>query len=521
MSIIERALELLPDLSLDRRIDRLVGTFFPDVEVRRLRDRAAARQLSRAYDGGKKGRRTENWKASNGSANADLVGTLQTLRARSRDLIRNNPYAARGIDVICANVIGTGIIPQAKGIGGRRQKQVQDLWKSWGETTACDIEGRHDHFGLQNLAVRTMAASGELLIRFVTNRDPYLPVPLQLQVLEPDFLDTSKDGVLANKNRIIQGIEFEGMRRVAYHLFLEHPGESVARSTSWQSVRVPASEVIHVFRQDRPGQVRGVPWLAPVIMRLRDLDDYEDAQLVRQKIAACYTAFVIDPNGAPENESESDLEEFGRFMPGQIERLEPGQDIRFGNPPAAEGFSDFTRAFIRSVAVGLGITYEAISGDYGNVNFSSGRMGWMEMARNVDAWRWLLIQPQFNAPTYQRFIAAAELAGKAKGPVWPTWTPPRREMIDPGKETAAAIEQIKGGLKSWSEVVRENGADPYETAAEIAADQKLFDELGLKLTSDNRVAAAAKPTPALPPKKKADETDDEEADGEGDDDDAA
>lgn len=473
-------------------LDRAIAYLSPAAGLRRAKFRAASaimaghgergRRRWGAYDGASKGRRTQGWKTAPSGANAELRGALSVLRDRSRDLVRNNAYATRGIGAIATNTVGTGIVAKVKG-----SKRLVDLWKAWAESTQCDAQGQHDLYGLQAIAMRAIAEGGEVLVRRRWRRpEDGLAVPLQLQVLEGDHLDSSKDGGLPNGGVIVQGVEFDAIgRRAAYWLFDDHPGDG----TRWQagpSRRIPAADVLHVYRVDRPGQVRGVPWLAPAIIRLRDFADYEDAQLLRQKIAACFTAFVHDieaPDGTAQGKSGEPLEE---IEPGIIEYLPPGKDVTFATPPSVSGYGEYARQQLGAIAATLGITYEELTGDLSNVNFSSGRMGWIGMARNIDAWRWTMLVPRLCDPVFGWFRTAAELSGVAAANVAARWTPPRREMIDPTKEVPAVRDAIRAGLVSLPEALRREGEDPDEVVEEIAVFQKRLDELGIVLDSDPR-----------------------------------
>jgi lambda family phage portal protein len=313
---------------------------------------------------------------------------------------------------------------------------------------------------------------------------------MQIQVLEPDMIDSLKEGDLPNGGFIVQGIEFDAIgRRVAYWLFQRHPGDMVNLSSSFgASKRVPASEIAHIYRADRPGQVRGVPWLAPVMIRLHDFDQYEDAQLLRQKIAACFTAFIHDME-APVDSTKKKKVLSEKLEPGAIEILPPGKDIKFNSPPGVEGYSEYASQMLHAIAAGMGITFEALTSDYSQVNYSSARMGWLEFQRNIEQWRWNMMIPQFCETAWDWFVEAATLAGRKTKGASASWTPPRREMIDPTKEIPAIRDAVRVGLTSISESIRENGSDAEAVLQQIADDNKMIDSLGLVLDSDGRKVA--------------------------------
>jgi lambda family phage portal protein len=431
------------------------------------------------YEGAAVGRRFDGWQTvTSGSANAEIYAGLVRLRDRSRDLVRNNWAASRAVGVIANNVVGSGIIPSSD------NSAVERLLIQWADTTACDANGLMTLYGIQAQVMRAVAESGEcLVLRERRNTNEGLPLLLQLRVLEADYIDALVDGPMQGGNRAIQGVEFDARgRRVAYHLFESHPGDMLWTGLRTSSRRVPASEVLHIYRPDRPGQVRGVPWLSPVILKLRDFDEYEDAQLLRQKIAACYTAFVRRPDvGVP-----VDAGALGeKVEPGMIEMLAPGEDVTFGSPPGVDGYADYSRITLREIASGIGLTYEALTGDLSQVNFSSARMGWLEFQRSVEHWREHVLKPMFLDRVASWIVESAEMQGVATGAAI-RWTPPRREMINPVDEIKAAQDAIRAGLTSRREEIRKLGRDPEEVYREIQQDNADADRLGLILDTDPR-----------------------------------
>jgi lambda family phage portal protein len=465
-------------------LDKIIEIFSPSWASKRQLARLSM-DHARKYDGAAYSRRTSGWYSPSTSSTAEVETAAITLRDRMRELVRNNPWASKAINVIVSNTIGTGIMMSAKSKNARGNEAAMRLWRSWAETTDCDASRRHNLYGIQNLAMRTVVESGEaLIIRETTTSNT--SIPFCLRVCEPDHLDRARDGqVNGGTNRIRQGIEYnEAGIVVAYWIFKEHPGDRlVSFKDSLISVRVPADRVIHVYKEERPGQIRGVPWGASTMIRLRELDDYEDAQLLRQKISACYTAFVVDMDGSLTNTDSSITE---KIEPGAIEILPPGRDIRFASPPSVAGYNDYVSSVLHSVAAGFGITYESLTGDMSQVNFSSGRMGWIEMNRNIESWRWNLLVPQMLDPVWEWFVNGADLVGQNFATVRPEWTPPRREMIDPKTEIQAIKDSIRSGLMTLSEAQRMFGYDPFKLLTEYSDDLKQLDALGIVLDIDAR-----------------------------------
>ncbi|WP_200952427.1 phage portal protein [Mesorhizobium sp. Root552] len=464
-------------------LSRIGGYLTPQRQMRKN----ALNEARMAYDAATRSRRSQGWRVVSTDANAELLGASSRLRDVARDMVRNVPLAARAKKVIAHNVVGSGIIPTISAGDERVKDRLEGLLKDHFDTTACDAYGRHDLYGLQNLAMGTIVESGEVLVRYRPRRkEDGLPLAFQLQVMEPDYLDSSVSGPQPNGNFAVQGIEFNGYGKiVAYHLFREHPG-SMATFSLPVSDPVSAERVSHIFYTDRPGQARGVTWFAPVILRMRDKADFSDAHLIRQKVAACYAVFVRSTEGNDGIDStKANPYPVESLEPGMIERLNDGEDVTFGSPPQVGDYGDYIKAHDREIAAALGISYEALTGDLSNVNFSSGRMGWLEMQRNIDAWRNFMLIPQMLNPIGQAFLNIASAAGTV-GDATVQWTAPRREMINPSEEVKASRDAIRTGLSSRSNEQRKLGFDPVDLDTEIAADNQRADALSLIFDSDPR-----------------------------------
>ena len=447
----------------------------------------------RRYDAASKSTRLSGWTAQGTDADAANADPY-TIRNRSRDLVRNNPWAAKGVGIIVNNAVGYGIRAQLNAGSKLRTRRAADLWKAWAETTACDADGLLDFYGIQALAFRSMIESGECLIRLRPRRpEDGLPVPMQLQLLEPDML--ADDAYIMSRaapspgNTIYRGIEFDMLgRRVAYWLYRIHPGADTLDYSS-EITRVPASEIIHLFRRDRPGQDRGVSWLAPVIVRLRELGIYEDALLKRQQIANLFAGFITsDDPAAFESELQDEIPD---LQPGTMYLLSGGRQVTFNEPPKAESDPAFRDACLRAVAAGLGITYESLTGNLSEVNFSSARMGAHEMGRNLDAWLWNLFIPRVCDGVFRWFkdMMLYTDTGFKSSDVTAEWTPPSRTVVDPAKEFNALQTAVSSGFMSLPEAIRSQGYDPVALATEQAEYLSVLDGLGVKVESDFRNSA--------------------------------
>lgn len=459
---------------------------------------------SPVYDGIGSGRRAVAWQVGNPGAVAALLSTQSELRAKSRDLVRRNAWAAAGVEAFVSNAIGTGIKPQSLIANAAQREAIHALWKDWCED--ADAAALTDFYGLQALACRAMVEGGEALIRIRYRRPKDgLAVAMQLQVLEPEHLPVTLNTEAPNGNVIRAGIEFDRLgRRVAYHLYRSHPEEGMAAPMSGNggidTVRVDASEIIHLFRPLRPGQIRGEPWLARALVKLHELDQYDDAELVRKKTAAMFAGFIT--RGSPEDnlmgEGLPDAAgvSLAGLEPGTLQILEPGEDVKFSQPADVGGsYTEFLRMQFRAVAAAMGITYEQLTGDLTQVNYSSIRAGLLEFRRRCEAIQHGVIVHQLCRPVWRAWMEQAVLEGSLALPGFARrprpylavkWIPQGWQWVDPKKEFDALVTAIRAGLLSRSEAISAFGYDAEDIDREIAADNQRADELGLKFDSDPR-----------------------------------
>ncbi|MBF0213044.1 MAG: phage portal protein [Magnetococcales bacterium] len=476
-------------MNILRSFSKLAGSLFPKFKA------------SSGYEAASTGRRLGAWTPTQDSVNALLFRDANVMLPRARDLVRRNAWAFNGVDSLVTNLVGKGIKPRSTHDDAAFKASVYDLWRGW--INEADAHGVLGFYGLQALAVRGMIEGGEVLVR-MRERDQRdgLSVPLQLQVLEPEHLPYSMTHDLPSGNRIRSGIEFDRIgRRVAYHLYREHPGDRVLGS-GLETVRVPASEVIHLFRPLRPGQIRGESWLTQALVKLHELDQYDDAELARKKTAAMLAGFIIKPS--PDQDMIGEKGEIPddqgvvstNWAPGTMQVLLPGEDIKFSEPADVGGqYAVFMQVQLRAVATAMGVTYEQLTGDLSGVNYSSIRAGMVEFRRRMEQWQTSIIIHQFCRPVWKRWMDLAVLSGALEAPGYTgrrleyqavKWIPQGWAWVDPQKEFTSIIMAIRAGLMSRDEAVASYGYDAEEIDREIAASNTRSDELGLTFDSDPR-----------------------------------
>ncbi len=498
-------------------IDQVIGYFSPQAGLERSRARAAM-NVVRGYEAARRPYRNDrSWfMGQGGSASTDVQIDGSRLRNRSRDVIRNNAWAKRIVDLIVMVEIGSGIRPTSKS-GSKRVDKARDAnWKKWAErATTCDADRQLDFYGIQALVRRTVAESGECLVRKII--DPSnKPIRMRLQVLEPDHLDSSRDGLRPppeGSNHQQSGWCFGGIEhdwqgvRTGYWLFPRHPGDHGFQAIgAMTSVLVPADDICHVYKKTRPGQHRGVPELHAVMNDLEDGRDFKDTALVKAKTEACMTLFVKNSpdvnagvNGVAPGHTE-DGQRVETLTPGMIEYLRAGEEIQAFNPSSSAPTNDYIRICLQAAASGTGQTYHGISSDLSGANFSSLRAGSLDQRAMASQNQDVMLIPMFLDRVWSWYcqIGAINNLWDSSVDDVATWIPPKHALIDPQKELAAELIAVRIGAKTLRQMVESMGWDADEQFAEIAETNKLLDSLGIKLDSDPRNLTAQGQAQAVP-----------------------
>ena len=466
------------------------------IAPRRAASRYAAKvaiaNLRRGYEAGGKTRVTEGWRGSNASADAEIAVAGPVLRDRSRDLVRNNALAAQAVQVLVNNIVGPGIRPRAASGNKALNKRVDALWR--GFAANCDFYGHTDFHGLLNLAVREMIEAGDILaLKIATPRGLGRTVPLQIQLREIDHLDTARVQDIAGGGYTDQGIEFDaGGRRTAFWMFPQHPGGTTrAIRRRFESERIDATRVAHLFERQRV-QSRGVPWGAPAMLALRDLGDWQQAELVRKKTEACLVGIVFGDDETQASVApvvqDSQGNKVEQFEPGLIAYARGGKDIKFNQPASTAGVYEWNRVQMHIVASGFRVPYALMTGDLSQNNFSSSRVGLNEFRRMVEQLQWQTVIPMFCEPIWRWFIEAAQLAGllPLDAVIPAEWAPPRFEMVNPLQDVQADLLETRAGFASPQQMIAKRGYDPAAVIEEWAAHAEATDALGLIFDSDPR-----------------------------------
>ncbi len=479
----------------------------------------AAPTRRRGFDGAMHNRLVADWVTTSNSMDAEIRKDLGKLRDRSRDLARNNDYARNAIRVITNNVVGQGITMQAA-VKMRRGNKMDDAtntaieaaWANWKKKLNCHTGGTLSFADIERQIMHAIVESGEVFVRKVNYTFGKSKIPLALEVIEADMLDHNLNITARNGNEIRMGVERNSWGRpVAYHFRRGHPGDypfgAGAVSNEWKII--PANEIIHLFKQDRPGQTRGVPWLASAIMRLHHLGGYTEAEVIAARAEACRMGFITSPEEDALQDGTDDGQAVTSFEPGKIERLAPGEQYTESKPNRPGGqFEPFVRAMLRSMAAGIGVSYATLSRDYSDTNYSSSRLALLD---DRDNWRvlqsWLI--ENFHKPVFEEWLNLAELAGELSLPGYNLnpepyravrWIPRGWQWVDPVKEITAYKEAVRCGFTTQADVIAQGGGDiedvfqQRQRELEMATDMDLVFDTDPGSTAGNGAVQAPDPS---------------------------
>lgn len=449
------------------------------------------------YDAAGTGRRYAGWHTSSVGPNRATAG-LQNIRNRSRDAARNEWTGASAERNWGTQLIGTGIIARPKTKDAARKALYTRIWDDFCATS--DADGVLDLYGQQTLAVETWKTGGEVFIRERPRRaDDGLPVPVQIQLLEGEMvplLDTDIWPGMPAGNRMRSGIELDRRgRRVAYWFYRDHPGDFSSDPRQHQLVRVPASEVRHLYKPTRPGQLRGVPGGAPIIGKRRSVGNFDDATLVRQEQSNLYAVFItrespqgdpkIDPATGKALEHDADGAPIMGLEPGLSQQLLPGEDVRFSDPPGpAANYAEYMHEQHLGLAAAEGIPYELLTGDLRDISDRALRVILNEFRRTCEQYQWQLIIPILCVFARQACARAAVLAGRLAAQQVDefldcTWHPHAWAYIHPTQDVQAQKMEKEAGFASRASITARRGEDIEQIDAERAEDLAREKRLGL------------------------------------------
>ena len=450
----------------------------------------------RSYGAAAINRLTQDFTTQNVSPDTDLIKELRVMRARSRQIAKNDPYMRRFLRLVDKNVIG----PAGIALGVPENREVEALWYDWGKPATCCVTRRMSLNEAFRLAMRTKVVDGECFIRPVMPfRNAY---NFALSFIPADCLDEDGND---DQRRIRMSVEKdEWGAPVAYHVWEKNPVDwySGGGYRYGKKERIPADEIIHDYIEDSVGQTRGVPWMFAAIYRLNMLGGYEESELVASRVSAAKLGF-IELGVGDEYQGDGEQVDGSRIMdaePGSWETLPPGAKVQSWDPqhPNAS-FDAFIKAMLRAIACAGDVSYSSLTGDLTAVNYSSGRLGLLD-ERDT----WSMLQEQFiehvAGPVFEKFKEALLLSNRITVPVGdlpmirPVWRPRRWAWVDPQKELGAAQQAVDLCVKSRRQIIEEQGGDAEQTWSELSEETQALKQADLLPQPNESAPAQQQPT---------------------------
>ena len=457
----------------------------------------------RNYAAASRGRLFADFNGSNRSADSEIRWALNELRNRSRDLERNNEYFRRYLQLLRTNVVGeNGFRLQVRARDLNRNidvlgnQLIEDAWAEFSRFGNPTVDGKMSLIDVQNHLISGLARDGEVFFRIVKGK--FLRFGIALQVLEPDLIDEEMNERYRNGNDVRMGVELNEYKRpVAYHILLNHPGDYdyTTLASGTKRVRVPASEIMHIFRPERAGQTRGVPWSSAAISALKMLHGYREAELIAARTAASKMGFFTSPAGdgfmADDYEGEGGTgSPIYNAEPGTFHQLPAGVEFQAFDPShPTSAYADFEKSILRGIAGGLGVSYTSLANDLEGTSYSSFRQGALE---ERDFYRTLqkFMVEHFLDPLYRVWLdhiiqfGYTSITGSGKYEKFSrefVFRPRGFQWVDPLKEMNAAVVGLQNGILSHSDIAATYGRDAEETFAAIEQDKELAKQYGLSM----------------------------------------
>lgn len=466
-----------------------------------------------------------------GSMTADqaIFGAISVARNRARWLARNHDLTRKFLIMAKTHIIGAkGIRMQSRAadlIGGALvdseidQQILEEAYIDFSKARNFSIDGRMDRRVSSQVGVNSLFVDGECIVRKIRGADN--PYSVAFQLIDSELLDYMLNVPRSSgTNEIKMGVEVDiNNKPVAYHFLDGAPATwagTAAISTS--HTRVLASEIEHIFVQERPGQTRGFSWLMAVGNRAKMLDAIETAVSIGYRVAASKMGFFKAGEGyePPEDKDGNPISDFGDVptdcAPGQFWELPEGLDFVAFDPgyPGAN-YDEYTKSLTRSMAAGLGVSYPEFGNDFSSVSYSAGQIG---VHSDVALWSdfqqlWI---DYFEEPVFREWLLMAMTVGALPFPMRKlakfqrvSFQPPRRKHIDPMKTHAAQSRALGDMSRSPYDIAAENGADFEDVARDFARAKRLLEKEGLPIPqswgahvelSPSEVAALAQDAPA-------------------------
>ncbi len=473
-------------------LDNAIGWISPETAYRRQAFRNAL-DLERSYDAGTYTKQNQNWRVFNESAEMEDSWNRDVVRARARDLERNSDVMNSVIGAYKRNVFGKGYSLGALTGDKDLNAEIEKAWKKWQKKQNCDVTGTQSFSQIIKMCIeRKKIDGGIFLVKRYTNEGF---VPFQLQSLEVDELDTLTTTPHSEGNKVVRGIEYNAWNKPVGYYFRRYSTDGYEIG---DSEYVDAKDVIFMYTKRRPSQIREMSDMAPTITRIRDINEFIHSVSVKERVLACLSVFIkraLPPNaGRARLDGENGERYQGKMLtPGMIQYLNPGDDVQTVVPTGAStDATQFIKQQMRMVGSGQGLSYETVSRDMSESNYSSARQGIIEDEMTYEDDIEMLMSALDEI--YETFVISCVLAGVVSiKDFWTNkdkylshkWIKAPKRWIDPAKEANANKTALLTGEKTFADLASENGKDWREQIDEMAEIQDYANSKGVVIGGMN------------------------------------
>lgn len=472
--------------TIAERFDNIIGFFSPQKAFSRKAYRLALRGAE-AYENVPAWRNSAGWCPSDGSAEALNSFNRDIARRKARHLERNSEIVNSILNAFERNVVGKGFNLQVRTEDQDWNNLLEELWSEFSRPGNCDVSGKFSLNEILRMIVRRRLVDGGILAIKVINND--MRIPYQIQLAEVDELEGPATLKSPGGNVIIGGIEVNSFGKPLSYYLRKYSFDTYVQL---EPERIDAKRVYFLAEHSRPSEVREMTPLVRTLDKIHDLDEFFEAVAFKQKINAAIAVWITTEkdagptvgsslvNGKKESREPGKGE---RVVPGSVKYLDPGQDIKTLVPGGQSSeLADYNLAQLRQISAGHGLSYEMVSRDVSQVNYSSARQNLLEDWKVFEQEQQFLIDHFLNF-VFEDVVTTAILSGRIPKGKYPSDFFENREKylkhefigqglpwIDPYKEALANKIMLETGQTNLKEIFAKKGKD-WEEELDQAVDE--------------------------------------------------
>lgn len=498
-------------------LDKAIETVAPGIALKRATSRYKLNVINGSgsgygnYGANSHRKQQKGWFWQSRGPKEDIDDNIDELRQKCRDTYCGAPIATSALKTTRTNVVGSGLKPRpnldAELLGITEEEAVKWERKTmrefalWADSTACDMERINNFYELQQLAFLSWLMNGDVFVLLPYSNRPNMPYNLRIQLVEADRV-CNPTNYPVEPTKLVEGVERDERGEiVAYHICNVHPKSFISKSKEWSRVlaygtKTGRKNVLHCMMQERIGQSRGIPLLAPVIEDIKQLGRYTDAELMAAVVSGMFAVFIETPTpenkigeaGSEDREDEDDINEMS-LAPGAILQLNEGEKANVANPGRPNtAFDGFVTSITRQIGAALEIPTELLLKQFTS-SYSASRGALLEAWKTFRMYRsWL--SNDFCQPIYAEWLNEAVATGRVYAPGFfldpivkkayttCSWSGPSPGQLDPVKEANAAKIRVEEGFSTRQQETTEmNGGDFFENNRQRIREENVRKEI--------------------------------------------